>query len=111
MTTYPLSKQESMITNVDRLRETSPEIATGFRSFRKAIEAHGPLDPKQRELLLLAGFAVTRNEPGFRVHCNRASDAGATLVEIEQAVLLMFGTSLGLVPIVEALAWARDELA
>jgi hypothetical protein len=44
------------------------------------------------------------------VHCTRARQAGADLGEIEHAVLLQLGTNLGLVPVVEALAWAHDEL-
>ena len=107
---YPLSKQDTFISNLDRLRETAPDVATAFRGLRVAQDAHGKLEPKQRELCLLAGFAATRNEGGFRVHCTRATQAGATLVEIEQVVLLMLGTSLGLVPVVEALSWAHDEL-
>ena len=39
-----------------------------------------------------------------------AAQAGGTVGEIEHAVLLMLGTSLGLVPVVEALSWAHDEL-
>lgn len=107
---YPLSKQESFISNLDRLRETSSAAADAFRALRVAQDAHGPLEPGQRELSLLVGFAVTRNEGGFRVHCNRARDAGVPVEAIEQAVILMLGTSLGLVPVVEALSWAHDEL-
>jgi alkylhydroperoxidase/carboxymuconolactone decarboxylase family protein YurZ len=109
-TMYPLSKQETIITNTDRLRETSPAVADAFRNLRKAQDAHGTLDAKQRELCMLVGFAVTRNESGFRVHVNRVAEAGGTVAEIEQAVLLMLGTSLGLVPVVEALSWVHDEL-
>ena len=90
----PLSKQPVFVSNLDRLRETAPGLA----------------DAKQRELSLLVGFAVSRNEGGFRVHCTRARQAGADLGEIEHAVLLQLGTNLGLVPVVEALAWAHDEL-
>ena len=107
---YPLSKQESLISNLDRLRETAPATADAFRALRVAQDAHGPLEPGQRELSLLVGFAVSRNEGGFRVHCNRARDAGVAVEAIEQAVILMLGTSLGLVPVVEALSWVRDEL-
>ncbi len=107
---YPLSKQDNFVSNLDRLRETAPDVATAFRGLRVAQDAYGTLEPKQRELCLLAGFAATRNEGGFRVHCARATQAGATLVEIEQVVLLMLGTTLGLVPVVEALSWAHDEL-
>lgn len=107
---YPLSKQESFTSNLDRIREVAPDVAIAFRALRVAADDAGPLDPKQIEFIMLAGFAATRNEGGFRVHCTRATQAGATLQEIEQVVLLLLGTSLGLAPAVEALAWAHNEL-
>lgn len=107
---YPLSKQDVFVSNLDRLRETAPDVATAFRGLRVAADAYGPLEAKYRELSMLIGFAVTRNEGGFRVHCNRAVESGAVLAEIEQAVILQLGTNLGLVPVVEALSWAHDEL-
>jgi alkylhydroperoxidase/carboxymuconolactone decarboxylase family protein YurZ len=107
---YPLSKQARFVTNVDQLEEISGEIGTAYRSLRKAVDSYSTLDERQRHLCLLAGFAATRNEGGFRVHCTRAKDAGATLEQIEQVALLMLGTSLGVAPVVEAVAWARDEL-
>ncbi|MGY1495794.1 carboxymuconolactone decarboxylase family protein [Streptomyces sp. QTS52] len=107
---YPLSKQDTFVSNLDRLRETSDAVADAFRGLRRAADAHGTLEAKQRELCLLAAFAAIRNEGGFRVHCNRATEAGATAEEVEQVVILLLGTSLGLVPVVEALSWAHDEL-
>jgi alkylhydroperoxidase/carboxymuconolactone decarboxylase family protein YurZ len=107
---YPLSKQTTFVSNLDRIREVSPEVATAFRGLRQAIDDSGPLDAKQRELCLLAGFAATGNEGGFRVHCTRAVQAGAGLPEVEQVVLMMLGTSLGLAPVVDVLRWAREEL-
>ena len=107
---YPLSKQDTFVSNLDRLREIAPDVATAFRGLRVAADGYGPLDAKQRELTMLTGFAATRNEGGFRVHCTRAIEAGATLAEIEQVVILLLGTSLGLAPTVEALSWAHDEL-
>lgn len=107
---YPLSKQDQFVTNLDKLRAISPEVATGFRSFRNTIESLGALDTRERELIMIAGFAATRNEPGFRVHVNRAHDAGATIEQLEQAVMILLATSLGLVPVVEALGWIHDEL-
>lgn len=107
---YPLSKQDPFVSNLDLLRETAPEVATAFRGLRVAADAYGPLDAKQREFVLLTGFAATRNEGGFRVHCTRAAQAGASLAEVEQLVILLLGTTLGLAPVVEALSWARDEL-
>lgn len=107
---YPISKQAEFVTNLDKLRAVAPDIATGFRTFRQAIEESGPLGDRERELILLSGFATTRNEPGFRVHLNRAHAAGVTVKELEQAVLFLLATSLGLVPVVEALGWIHDEL-
>ena len=107
---YPLSKQQDFITNSQRLRETAPAVADAFRQLRVAADSYGTLDEKQIELILLAGFAATKNEGGFRVHCTRAVEAGATLVELEQLVILLLGTSLGLAPTVEALEWLHDEL-
>ena len=107
---YPLSKQETFVTNVDQLEEVSSEVGGAYRALRKAIDSYGPLDEKQRQLCLLAGFAATRNEGGFRVHCTRAKEAGADLAEVEQTVLLMLGTSIGVAPVIEALGWAHDEL-
>jgi alkylhydroperoxidase/carboxymuconolactone decarboxylase family protein YurZ len=108
---YPLSKQENFVTNVDQLEEISEDVGTAYRALRKAIDAYGTLDDKQRHLCLLAGFAATRNEGGFRVHCTRAKEAGASLADVEQTVLLMLGTSLGVAPVIDALQWARDELS
>ena len=107
---YPLSKQENFVTNVDQLQEVSEDIGLAYRALRKSVDSYGTLDEKQRHLILLAGFAATRNEPGFRVHSIRAKEAGASLQDVEQTVLLMLGTSLGVAPVVEALQWARDEL-
>ncbi len=108
---YPLSKHENVVSNSERLRTVAPEVATAFRGLRHAVDSAGPLDAKQRELCLLAGFAATRNEGGFRVHCIRAVQAGASPAEVDHVVLMMLGTSLGLAPVVDALRWAREELA
>lgn len=107
---YPLSKQDTFVSNSERLRETAPEVAAAFRQLRLAADSYGTLDAKLRELVLLTGFAATKNEGGFRVHCTRAVQAGATLAEIEHVVILLLGTSIGLAPAVEAIEWAHDEL-
>ncbi|MCD4853695.1 carboxymuconolactone decarboxylase family protein [Arthrobacter sp. AK01] len=97
------------MSNIGRLQEVSSPSAEAFRALLDAANAHGTLEPKQRELCLLVGFAVTGNESAFRSHCTRAMQSGAGQADVEQAVLLMLGTSLGLVPVVEALLWAREE--
>ena len=109
---YPLSKQASEPSNRDRLAEISPEVARSFLALRASAENHSTLSKREQELILLAGLAATRNEGGFRVHTLRAfHEAGISRAELEQAVLFMLGTSLGLVPTVEALSWLDDELS
>ena len=107
---YPLSKQERIISNSERLRQISPAAADAFLGLRHAVDDHAALSARERELILLAGFAAVRNEGGFRVHCARAAAAGVTLAELEQLVLLMLGTSLGIALVVETLAWLHEEL-
>jgi alkylhydroperoxidase/carboxymuconolactone decarboxylase family protein YurZ len=107
---YPLSKQDRIVGNSERLRELSPSAADAFKVLREAAMGHSTLSLREQELILMAGFAAGRNEGGFRVHCLRAADEGVALAELEQAVLLMLGTSLGLAPTVETLIWLHDEL-
>ena len=108
---FPLSKQDNLVSNIDRLAEISPEVAAGFEALRAPARAHSTLTEREKQLILMAGFAATRNEGGYRVHCLRATEAGVSRSELEQLVLLMLGTSLGLAPTVEALIWLDDELA
>ena len=108
---YPLSKQETIISNSVRLEGVSPAAGEAFRALAKVAHTHSTLSAKEREMVLVAGFAATRNEGGFRVHCLRARDEGATRGELEQLVLLMLGTSLGLAPTVETLFWLDEELS
>lgn len=105
-----LSAQRVFVSGVDRFRRhAGDDVTESFLAFRKATLRFGPLEPKQRELCMLAGFTALRNEGGFRVHCARAAEAGATLQEVQQVVLLMFGSNIGLYPAAESLDWAREE--
>ena len=107
---YPLSKQENFVSNSQRLEEVSPALAEAFRGLRKAADAHSTLTAREREMLFVASFAATMNEGGFRVHVSHARAAGASVQDLEQIILLMLGTSLGLAPTVQLLIWLHDEL-
>lgn len=102
-------KNKPFRTFADQLRDFSPPTADAFGALRKACRDYGPIDAKHRELIMLAGFAVARAEGGFRVHVRIALENGATLTEINQAVLLTLSASLPLGPAVNALEWARTE--
>jgi len=104
-----MSKQVPFVSILQRLAKTTPEVAEAFMDLRRSINGLGAIDAKHRELCLISGFTAARNEGGFRVHCTRAAEAGATLAEVQQAVLLMLGSTTGLSPIVETLRWAQEE--
>jgi alkylhydroperoxidase/carboxymuconolactone decarboxylase family protein YurZ len=107
---YPLSKQATVVGNSQRLKEVSPALADAFWVLRNAANAHATLSARERELVFVAAFAGSFNEGGFRVHINHAHKAGVSVQELEQVVLLMLGTSLGLAPTVQLLAWLHEEL-
>ncbi len=95
-------------TVLDGLRETSDAVADAFYELRRLVAESGPIETKYRELILVAVFAATRNQGGFKIHCWRAAEAGATPEEIDQAILMTLGSAQGLSPVVEALGWARE---
>jgi alkylhydroperoxidase/carboxymuconolactone decarboxylase family protein YurZ len=107
---YPLSGQERIIGNSERLRAIAPAVSDAFMGLRGAVDDYSTLSGRERELILLAGFTAARNQGGFRVHCHRATAAGVKLAELEQLVMLMLGTNLGIAPTVETLTWLHDEL-
>jgi alkylhydroperoxidase/carboxymuconolactone decarboxylase family protein YurZ len=104
-----MSRQVPFVSILQRLEKTAPKVADAFMDLRRSVSALGAIDAKHVELCLLSGFTAARNEGGFRVHCTRAAQAGATLEEVQHAVLLMLGSTTGLSPIVETLQWAQEE--
>lgn len=95
---------------IERVRQASTKTAEEFLALRAAIEEAGPLERKYRELINLSAFTTARIEGAFKVHCGRAFDAGATLEEVHQAVLLTLAATSGIGPVADALRWA-DEVA
>ena len=96
---------------IDAIKAVSPEVASGFGALRRAVDESGPLEPKYRELINIAAFAAARIESGLKTHTGRALDAGATPEEIHQALLLTFGSVLGIAPTTDALRWADEVIA
>ena len=107
---FPLSKQDTFISNSQRLGQVSQPMYDAFWALRHAADGHSDLSERERELIFVAAFAATKNEGGFRVHVNRAHKIGVTIEQLEQVVLLLLSTSLGLAPTVELLVWLHDEL-
>jgi len=91
--------------------DASKKVADSFVAMRGAIAEAGPLEPKYRELINVAGFVVEKNERGFRTHCSRALQAGATPEEVRQTICLLLGASAGAAVVANALEWAEELIA
>lgn len=95
----------------ERLRDANGEVATAFRAMRAAIDNAGPLDYVQREYLMLAAFAAAGYEESFRIHARRAVERGLSKAAMQQAVLILFGATTAMLPVVQALEWIDDAFA
>jgi pimeloyl-ACP methyl ester carboxylesterase/alkylhydroperoxidase/carboxymuconolactone decarboxylase family protein YurZ len=95
----------------ERLVQSAPEVATAFRAMRAAIEKAGPLDYATREYLMLAAFAAAGYEESFRIHAERAVKRGLSKAAMQQAVLVPFGATTAMLPVVRALEWIDEAFA
>lgn len=92
----------------ERLRDTAPDVAVAFRAMREAIDKSGPLDYVAREYIMLATFAAAEFEESFRIHALRALRRGIPKAAIQQAVLVPFGATTAMLPVVRALQWIDE---
>jgi pimeloyl-ACP methyl ester carboxylesterase/alkylhydroperoxidase/carboxymuconolactone decarboxylase family protein YurZ len=95
----------------ERLRDAAPAAASAFRAMREAIDASGPLDYPTRECIMLASFAAAEYEESFRIHALRALRRGIPKSAMVQAVLVPFGATTALLPVVRALQWIDEAAA
>lgn len=84
--------------------------AAAHEALRKAVLNCGPLDLQTCELIVLAGFVVTRVEFSFKAHAQRLLRGGTSRDALRQAVLVTFGSTAPFPAVVEALRWI-DELS
>jgi len=82
----------------------------GFQAMRGAIRELGPLDLKTQELINTVAYATAGAEGGTRTHGLRAYEAGASVAEIEQALLLCLGVGMGFAHTYRAVEWVRSAL-
>ena len=95
----------------ERLRDANADVAIAFRAMRAAIEKAGPLDYAAREYIMLAAFAAAGFEESFRIHVRRAAERGLPLAAVRQAVLVPFGATTAMLPVVNALQWIDEAYA
>lgn len=86
------------------------QVWQAYDQLGAAAAAAGPLDQKLRELIKLGMAAAVRSESAVHSHVHRALEAGATVDEIEHA-LVLGATTLGFPTMMAALMWARAAVA
>ncbi len=87
-----------------------PRVWDGFQAARGAIREAGPLDVKTQELINTVAYATAGAEAGTKTHATRAYEAGASLAELEQALLLCLGVGMGFAHTYRAIEWVRAAL-
>lgn len=80
----------------DAALRTDPTFFNRFRELAAASYDQGVLDPRVRELLLLAvNIAISHHsKDGIRVHMQNAADRGATYGEVRQVITLASGQGI-----------------
>ncbi len=87
-----------------------PTMWQGFQAMRGAIRELGPLDLKTQELINTVAYATASAEGGTKTHAARAYQAGESLAELEQALLLCLGVGMGFAHTYRAIEWVRAAL-
>ncbi len=92
-----------------KLKKTQPEFLAAWESVGSAVRAAGPIERKTAHLIQLAAAAAIRSEGAVHSHVRRAVEAGASRMEVRQAIMLIAAT-VGFPNVVAALSWAEDVL-
>ena len=88
--------------------ERFPDLAAAHDAMGAAAGSAGPLDEKHRALVRIGISLGAGLESAVKSHVRRASEAGASEEEIEQAILLAM-TTVGFPKTVAAWSWARQQ--
>lgn len=86
-----------------------PALGEAHENVAQAVDGYGPLDRKTCELIKIGLSVGAGLESATRSHVRRAMEHGATVEEIEQAVLLAMNT-LGFPRTVAAWQWAWQQI-
>ena len=92
-----------------RFTKKFPDIAEAHEAIARLVDKKGPLDRKTCELIKLGISIGAGLMTATQSHARRSRQEGASLVEIEQAVLLTMNTC-GFPRTVAAWQWAKQAL-
>lgn len=85
-----------------------PALGEAHEAIGRAVDELGPLDEKTRALVKIGICLGAGLESALRSHVRRAIRAGATEVEVEQALMLGMNT-VGFPRTVAAWSWAQVQ--
>ena len=86
-----------------------PKLGDAHEAVAAAVAEAGPMDDKQCSLVKIGICVGAGLESALRSHVRRAMQHGATVEEIEQAVLLGMNT-VGFPATVAALSWRHQQI-
>ena len=92
-----------------QFKKTHTKVWRAYDKLGAAAAEAGPLDQKTRELIKLGMAAATKSESAVHSHTHRALEAGASVEEIEHALVLGV-TTLGFPAMMAALSWANEAI-
>jgi 4-carboxymuconolactone decarboxylase len=90
--------------------ERFPQLAAAHETMSDAVESLGALDTKTMSLIKIGISLGAGLESAVRSHVRRAREAGASELEIEQAIFLGM-TTVGFPRTVAAWSWAQTQFA
>jgi AhpD family alkylhydroperoxidase len=91
----------------NRLAKRYPDYTAAVEQLGETVKKAGPLEPKVAELIQLAAAATAHSEGSVHSHARRARKAGATVDEVNHAILLLTST-IGFPAVSAALSWVDD---
>lgn len=91
-----------------QLIDAFPELADAHEQMAQAVERTGPLDRKTCSLIKIGISVGAGLESALRSHVRRALEAGATQLEIQQAIFQGMNT-VGFPRTVAAWSWAKIQ--
>ena len=89
------------------LKKRYPTYFAALEQLGESVQMLGPLDAKTCHLIQLAAAATNRSEGAVHSHARRAREAGATIEEINHALLSVTST-IGFPAVSAALSWVDD---
>lgn len=92
-----------------KFQDEYPEVSQAYEKLGNAIHKAGPLDDKTRALIKLAISTGARLEGAVHSHARKALEAGCSVDEIKQTVMLALPT-IGLPSTMAAMSWIEDIL-